>query len=85
MTDFYSDYLQQLEELTFEEIENFVDVIRKDFICFKPLPKISKRSSLETRKAKLIDYILNYFGSVGSVNRDSYFLLALKKSKNKQQ
>ena len=81
MTDFYSDYLQKLEELTFEEIESLADVIRKEFICLKPFPRISKKSSLDTRKAKLIDYILDYFCSVGSVNRDSYFIQALNKIK----
>ena len=79
MTDFYSDYLQKLEELTFEEIESLADVIRKEFLCLKPFPRISKKSSLDRRKAKLIDYILDYFCSVGSVNRDSYFIQALNK------
>ena len=81
MTDFYSEYLQKLEELTFEEIENLADVISSEFLFMKPFPRISKKSSLDTRKAKLINYILDYFCSVGSVFRDSHFNQALNKIK----
>ena len=81
MTDIYSEYLQKLEELTNEEIEKLALVISKEFLFMKPFPKISKKSSLDTRKAKLISYIFDYFCSVGRVFRDSQFNQALKKIK----
>lgn len=81
MTDIYSEYLQKLEELTNEEIEKLALVISKEFLFMKPFPKISKKSSLDTRKAKLIYYIFDYFCSVGRVFRDSHFNQALKKIK----
>lgn len=82
MTDIYSEYLQKLEELTNEEIEKLALVISSEFLFMKPFPKISKKSSLDTRKAKLISYIFDYFCSVGRVFRDSHFNQALKKIKS---